>query len=200
MTTRVTLISPAMNPAVREARFDDGCSLDAAGAARARSAADEVRPAAAALVSPVVRCRETAAALGLDARDEPALAGLDMGRWRGLTLDEAAAREPVALARWLADPAARPHGGESVHLLCARVGGWLDEAAGASGRLVAVVEPEVVRAVTVRVLGAPEDAFWRIDVPPLTATAFTGRAGRWNLAPGTALGRTGGTPQERPGR
>ncbi|MGQ4420080.1 histidine phosphatase family protein [Streptomyces sp. SAS_269] len=189
MTTRVMLISPAMNPAVREARFDDGCSIEAAGVARARSAADELRPAAPVLVSPTVRCRETAAALGLDARAEPALAGLDMGRWRGRTLDEVGAREPEALARWLADPAANPHGGESVRLLCARVGGWLEEAARSAGRTVAVVEPEVVRAVTVRVLGAPEAAFWRIDVPPLTASEFTGRAGRWNVALGTALGR-----------
>ena len=178
-----------MNPAVREARFDDGCSIEAAGVARARSAADELRPAAPVLASPTVRCRETAAALGLDARAEPALAGLDMGRWRGRSLDEVGAREPEALARWLADPAANPHGGESVRLLCARVGGWLEEAARSAGRTVAVVEPEVVRAVTVRVLGAPEAAFWRIDVPPLTASEFTGRAGRWNVALGTALGR-----------
>ncbi|WP_460109983.1 histidine phosphatase family protein [Streptomyces sp. YKOK-J1] len=189
MTTRVMLISPAMNPALREARFDDGCSLDAAGAARARSAADRLRPAATVLVSPTVRCRETAAALGLGARPEPALAGLDMGRWRGRTLDEVGAGEPEALARWLADPAASPHGGESVRLLCARVGGWLEEAARSAGRTVAVVEPEIVRAVTVRVLGAPEAAFWRIDVRALTAAEFTGRAGRWNVALGTELGQ-----------
>ncbi|MFF8475858.1 histidine phosphatase family protein [Streptomyces sp. NPDC015414] len=189
MTTRVMLISPAMNPALREARFDDGCSLDAAGAARARSAADRLRPAATVLVSPTVRCRETAAALGLGACPEPALAGLDMGRWRGRTLDEVGAGEPEALARWLADPAASPHGGESVRLLCARVGGWLEEAARSAGRTVAVVEPEIVRAVTVRVLGAPEAAFWRIDVRPLTAAEFTGRAGRWNVALGAELGQ-----------
>ncbi|MEU1706848.1 histidine phosphatase family protein [Streptomyces sp. NPDC005706] len=200
MTTRVMLISPAMNPALREARFDDGCSLDAAGAARARSAADGLRPAAVALVSPTARCRETAAALGLDARAEPALAGLGMGRWRGRTLEEVGAAEPEALARWLADPAASPHGGESVRLLCARVGGWLEEAARSAGRTVAVVEPEVVRAVTVRVLGAPEAAFWRIDVPPLTAAGFTGRAGRWNLTPATVLGGTSGTPEGAPDR
>ncbi|MFG2264445.1 histidine phosphatase family protein [Streptomyces sp. NPDC048720] len=194
MTTRVTLVSPAMNPSLREARFDDGCSLDAAGAARAHAAAGELRTAATALVSPTVRCRETAAALGLDARAEPALASLDMGRWRGRTLDEVGAGEPEALARWLADPAAAPHGGESVRLLCARVGDWLEETARRAGRTVAVVEPEVVRAVAVRVLGAPETAFWRIDVPPLTATSFTGRAGRWNLTPGTALGGSSGTP------
>ncbi|MFC3573616.1 histidine phosphatase family protein [Streptomyces yaanensis] len=189
MTSRVTLISPATNAALREARFDDGCSLDAAGAARARSAAGGLRPAGHALASPTVRCGETASALGLAADTETALAGLDMGRWRGRTLGDVSADEPEAVAMWLTDPTASPHGGESVRRLCERVGAWLDAAAEFGGRTVAVVEPEIVRAVTVRVLGAPEAAFWRIDVPPLTATEFSGRAGRWNLVLGAALGR-----------
>ncbi|MGW1163065.1 histidine phosphatase family protein [Streptomyces sp. NPDC002519] len=188
MTSRVTLISPAMNAALRQARFDDGCPLDAAGAARARSAAGSPPPADRVLVSPTVRCRETASALGLAAAAGPAPAGLDVGRWRGRTLEEVGVDEPDAAGLWLADPSAAPHGGESVHELCARVGGWLDETAQLSGRTVAVVEPEIVRAVVVRVLAAPDSAFWRIDVPPLTATEFTGRAGRWNMTLGTALG------------
>ncbi|MDT0469024.1 histidine phosphatase family protein [Streptomyces gibsoniae] len=189
MTSRVTLISPAMNAALRQARFDDGCSLDAAGTARARSAAGSLPAAGRVLVSPTVRCRETASALGLDAAAGPAPAGLDVGRWRGRTLDQVSVDEPDAVALWLADPSSAPHGGESVHALCARVGGWLEETAQVSGRTVAVVEPEIVRAVVVRVLAAPDSAFWRIDVPPLTAAEFTGRAGRWNMALGTVLGR-----------
>ncbi|MYV50783.1 histidine phosphatase family protein, partial [Streptomyces sp. SID2888] len=39
MTSRVTLISPATSPSLRRARFDDGDSIDAGGAARARAAA-----------------------------------------------------------------------------------------------------------------------------------------------------------------
>jgi hypothetical protein len=50
-----------------------------------------------------------------------------------------------------------------------------------------VVEPEVVRGVVVHVLGAPEGAFWRVDVPPLTATDVSGRSGRWNLRLGRVL-------------
>ncbi|MFF3511187.1 histidine phosphatase family protein [Streptomyces sp. NPDC002573] len=189
MTSRVTLISPAMNAALRQARFDDGCSLDAAGTARARSAAGSLPAVGRVLASPTVRCRETASALGLDAAAGPAPAGLDVGRWRGRTLDEVSVDEPDAAALWLTDPSSAPHGGESVHALCARVGGWLEETAQVSGRTVAVVEPEIVRAVVVRVLAAPDSAFWRIDVPPLTAAEFTGRAGRWNMALGTVLGR-----------
>ncbi|WP_151478795.1 histidine phosphatase family protein [Streptomyces albicerus] len=189
MTCRVMLISPAISAALREARFDDECPLDAAGLRLARSAAGSLPAPDQALASPTVRCRETATALGLDAVAEPELAGLDVGRWRGATLAEVSAGEPEAVGRWLADPASAPHGGESVRALCERVAKWLEAAAGSgTGRIVAVVEPEIVRAGVVRALGAPESAFWRVDVPPLTATEFSGRAGRWNVRVGRALG------------
>ncbi|GHI02248.1 phosphoglycerate mutase [Streptomyces cellostaticus] len=194
MTSRVTLVSPAITPSLRRARFDDGDSIEAEGAARARAAAGALPAAVRVVASPSVRCRETASALGLDASAEPDLAGLDMGRWRGRTLDEVGAAEPEAVARWLADPGAAAHGGESVRQLCARVVRWLDAERLGDGRTLAVVEPEVVRAVVVQVLGAPEAAFWRVDVPPLTATEVTGRSGRWNLRLGHALASSGDVP------
>jgi broad specificity phosphatase PhoE len=185
------LISPAINAALREARFDDGCSLDAAGLRLARAAAGTLPAAERAWVSPTVRCRETAGALGLDAVPAPELAGLDAGRWTGATLAEVGAAEPQALASWLADPGSAPHGGESVRAVCDRVAGWLETAAGMAGRTVAVVEPEVVRAAVVRALGAPESAFWRTDVPPLAAVELSGRSGRWNVRIGRPLGAEG---------
>ncbi|MEU9960112.1 histidine phosphatase family protein [Streptomyces sp. NPDC050982] len=219
MTSRVMLISPAMSAALREARFDDGCPVDPAGLRLAEAAANSLPAADRVLVSPTVRCRETATALGLDAlavTEPPELAGLDVGRWRGATLAEVSADEPEAVGRWLADPSSAPHGGESVAGLCERVAKWLETVAnpssgasgteasgtGASGpgsgsaggsgpgsvRIIAVVEPEIVRAGVVRALGAPESAFWRVDVPPLGATEFSGRAGRWNVRVGRALG------------
>jgi broad specificity phosphatase PhoE len=183
------LISAAISAALREARFDDGCPLDATGSARARSAAGTLPPADRALTSPTVRCRETADALGLDALPVPELAGLAMGRWRGRTLAEVGAQEPDAVAVWLADPTSAPHGGESVSRLCARVALWLEMAAQSPGRTIVVVEPEIVRAVVLRALGAPEPGFWRIDVPPLTVTELSGRSGRWNLRLGQPLGQ-----------
>lgn len=115
------------------------------------------------------------------------LAPLDVGRWHGATLAEVGAKEPEAVARWLADPASAPHDGESVRAFCDRVAERLDAAAALDGRTVAVVEPEVVRALVVRALGAPEPAFWRVDVPPLTVTELSGRAGRWNVRAGRPL-------------
>ncbi|MCG7203474.1 histidine phosphatase family protein [Streptomyces arenae] len=176
MTCRVVLIAPAITPSLRRARFDDGDSIENPGAV-----ALSLPAAGRAVSSPSVRCRETAAALGLDASAEPALAGLDAGRWRGRTLEEVGAAEPQALARWLSEPGAAPHGGESVREFRARVVAWLETTGRTAGRTVAVVEPEVVRAVVVHALGAPEGAFWRVDVPPLAATEVTGGPGRWNL-------------------
>ncbi|MGW0632063.1 histidine phosphatase family protein [Streptomyces sp. NPDC002758] len=191
MTSRVTLVSPAMSVSLRQARFDDGGPLDESGAARARAARGTLRAARRVLVSPTVRCRGTASALGLDATEAAELAALDVGRWRGRTLDEVAAAEPGAVAEWLADPGAAPHGGESVRALCARTGRWLESVQESEGGILAVVEPEFVRAVVVVALGTAPETFWRLDVPPLTATALTGRAGRWNLRLGQSLDAEG---------
>ncbi|MCC5475598.1 histidine phosphatase family protein [Streptomyces sp. NPDC059680] len=187
MTSRVLLVSPAMSASLRQARFDDGGSIDEGGAARARSAAGVLPSAVRVLSSPGVRCRETAAALGLDGVPVRELAGLDVGRWRGRTLEEVGAAEPEAVGRWLSDPECASHGGESVRDLCGRVARWLADAQGWEGRTVAVVEPEVVRAAVVDALGMPAAVFWRLDVPPLTVTELSGRAGRWNLRLGRPL-------------
>ncbi|MFF4934236.1 histidine phosphatase family protein [Streptomyces griseofuscus] len=189
MTSRVTLISPAMGPSLRQARFDDGTtSLDDDGTAQARAASGVLRPAVRVVTSPSVRCQQTTAALGLAAGESPTeLAGLQVGRWQGLTLAEVSRSEPEAVALWLGDPDSAPHGGESVRKLCSRIGQWLDTTSHMDGHTLAVVEPDIVRAMVVYVLGAPAEAFWRVDVAPLTATEITGQAGRWNLRMGHAL-------------
>ncbi|WP_244173742.1 histidine phosphatase family protein, partial [Streptomyces recifensis] len=102
------------------------------------------------------------------------------------TLAEVGAVEGQAVTRWLADPDCAAPGGESVRQVCARVGRWLESVP--EGRTVAVVEPEVVRAAVVHALGLPVGTFWRLDAAPLTATELSGRAGRWNLRLGRALG------------
>ncbi|WP_328396472.1 histidine phosphatase family protein [Streptomyces sp. NBC_00390] len=192
MTVRVTLISPAMSVALRDARFDDGLPLDPAGFASLERAE---RMSGRAHVSDSARCHATAKGLGLDAEALPALAGCAMGRWRGLRLDEVAAADQAAVTSWLTDPGSAPHGGESLRDLRIRVGAWLDASAdrdGDGGRLLCVVEPDVVRAALVHALSAPDSAFWRLDVRPLTATGLSGRAGRWNVQAGRSLVAPGG--------
>ncbi|MFG2867917.1 histidine phosphatase family protein [Streptomyces sp. NPDC048338] len=186
MTVRVTLIAPAVNAALREARFDDGGPLEAAGRTRAEELGRALAPgrtvgAAGVLVSPSVRCRETAEALGFPAAAPvDALAGCAMGRWRGRTLDGLVGEEEESVAAWLSDPDAAPHGGESLRALRERVGGWLD-APHPADRVLVVAEPDVVRAAVVHALGADDRIFWRLDVRPLAGVHLSGRSGRWNL-------------------
>lgn len=171
---RLTLVSHGATAALRAARFP----LDEPLEARAQEAARTcgLRPPDHACTDSSARCRQTAAALGLDALVEEELADLDTRAWRGLALDEV---DPAELAEWATDPAATPHGGESVLALLARVRGWLTELP--DGRTVAVTHPAVIRAVLVTALAADPPTFWRIDVPPLTTTSLHGRTGRWTL-------------------
>ncbi|MFD3791525.1 histidine phosphatase family protein [Streptomyces cyaneofuscatus] len=211
MTVRVMWVSPAMNAALREARFDGDAPLDRAGERSARAAAAAVPKSGAVLSGPSERCLGTAAALGLAARAEPALTGWDLGRWSGRRLDEVGAAEPAAVAAWIGDPSAAPHGGESLRALLERVGGWLDgtgagdtlgpgDRTGATvgrdagdgpgaggGSVLAVAEPAVVRAAVVHALALPVEAFWRLDVAPLVLTELSGRSGRWNVRLGRPL-------------
>jgi broad specificity phosphatase PhoE len=60
-----------------------------------------------------------------------------------------------------------------------------------AGRVLAVTEPAVTRAAIVRALALPAEAFWRLDVAPLTLTELSGRSGRWNLRCGRPLARDG---------
>ncbi|MEE4496246.1 histidine phosphatase family protein [Streptomyces sp. BE230] len=188
MTVRVMLISPAMNAALREARFAGDAPLDEAGLRQARAAADLLPATDRALHGPSRRCTLTADALGVGSADEHALRDWELGRWTGARLDGVSASEPEAVAAWLADPSTSPHGGESLLELCARAGAWLDALDDSSpGRVLAVVEPAVIRAAVVHALDLPPQAFWRIDVAPLTLTELSGRSGRWNLRCGRPL-------------
>ena len=157
---------------------------------RARRAARRRRPrrrgrslrAAArrdALVQPGAALPETAEAAGLDPALEPALAECDFGAWAGRTL--ARRCEPAAARAWMTDPDAAPHGGESLRAFAARVAAWLDGQAAADGRAVAITHGGVVKAAIVHALGAPLEAFWRIDVAPLALTELHAHDGRWTV-------------------
>lgn len=187
MTVRVMLVSPAMNAALREARFEGDAPLDEAGTRQARAAAGRVPRADQWVRGTSVRCLRTADALGVRSTPQPALADWDMGRWRGMRLADVSDAEPEAVASWLADPSAAPHGGESLSDLFIRVGGWLDGLTERGGRVLAVVEPAVVRAAIVHGTGLPFAAFWRLDVAPLSLTMLSGQGERWNLTCGQPL-------------
>lgn len=185
MSLRVTFVAAARSSPLLAERFEDDRPLDQAGWDEVLRAAGGLLPLAAAELrycSPTPRSRATGDALGYAPLVQLALRDCDMGRWRGLTLGEAMAREPEAVDAWLADPRGIPHGGESLLAFISRVGGWLDtRPVDDGGRIVAVAEPSVVRAAVVYALKAPPSTYWNIDVRPLSTTTVTGHAGRWNL-------------------
>jgi broad specificity phosphatase PhoE len=185
MQLRVTFVAAARSSPLLAERFEDDRPLDQAGWDEVQRVARDLVPLAAAELrycSPTPRSRATGDALGYAPLVQLALRDCDMGRWRGLTLGEAMAREPGAVDAWLADPRATPHGGESLMAFIARVGNWLDtRPVEDGGRIVAVAEPSVVRAALVYALKAPPSTYWNIDVRPLSTITVTGHAGRWNL-------------------
>ena len=185
MPFRVTFVAAARSCRLLAERFEDDRPLDRAGWDAVQRVAHDLVPLAAAELrycSPTPRSRATGEALGYAPLAQLALRDCAMGRWRGLTLGEAMAREPEAVDAWLTDPRATPHGGESLLDFITRVGGWLDtRPVEDGGRIVAVAEPSVIRAALVYALKAPPSTYWNIDVRPLSTTAVTGRAGRWNL-------------------
>ena len=181
MTTRLDLLARGASSATRAARFPDDEAIEASSIVALEALSGRLRPYGRVLTAPTRAARETAAALGFDADVETALRDCDNGRWRGLALRDVAAREPDAFAEWMGDPAAAPHGGESLMALIERAGAWLHESLSRDGATLAVMDASVVRAAIVSALGAAPSVFWRIDVAPLSLVRLSGREGRWNL-------------------
>jgi broad specificity phosphatase PhoE len=182
MTARLILICHGSTIAVRAAAFPADEPLDERGSRGAAAVSDHLPAADRWLTGPEARARETAAALGFAADVEPALRDCDYGRWRGESFDAVQEREPDAVAAWLSDPAAAPHGGESMRALLARVAAWLDGERQRSTRTLAVTHSAVIRAAIVHAIGAPPHSFWRIDVAPLSVTRLSAAADRWTLS------------------
>jgi broad specificity phosphatase PhoE len=177
---RLVLIRHASTSAVRRAAFPLDEPLDDAGRAAAARLAGRLGRGEA-LCSPALRALQTARAAALEAAVEPALRECDFGAWAGSTLAEIHGRDPRGACAWMTDPHARPHGGETLAGLLARVGRWLERQAGEDGRAIAVTHAGVVKAAVVHALGAPAEAFWRVDVAPLAATELHARDGRWTV-------------------
>jgi broad specificity phosphatase PhoE len=181
MSVILTLICHASTQAVRNAAFPVDEPLDPQGHAKASAAAADMRRVDAAWTSPALRARQTAAALELNATVDPTLRDIDFGVWSGRSLVEVEATDPVAVAAWMTDCSAAPHGGESIIDLLRRIAPWFETVAGAEGRVVAVTHPSVIRAAIILALDAKPDSFWRIDIPPLCRARLRGNAGRWTL-------------------
>jgi broad specificity phosphatase PhoE len=176
-STRLTWICHAATAATRRAAFPADEPIEEKGAPPTL----RLDRQDAVFAGPELRVRQTVEALGLEASIEPALRDCDYGRWSGRPLAELETAEPAALAAWLADPTAAPHGGESFDDLTQRIGAWLDSPTRPTGRVVAVTHPAVIRCGILHALAAPVSSFWRIDVPPLSRTLMLHDGRTWKL-------------------
>ncbi|MFI6298557.1 histidine phosphatase family protein [Nonomuraea sp. NPDC050790] len=143
--------------------------------------------AGAAFVAPSVAALQTASAMGLAPIVVDALAEADHGRWSGLPYTRVAQDEPDALASWLADPGAAPHGGESLDTMTARVAGWLDETRarfdGRRGRpFLVICDAGAIRAALGHALGLQPPHAVRFDLAPLSTTELAATRGGWRVA------------------
>jgi broad specificity phosphatase PhoE len=180
---RLTLVSHAMTEAMTAGRFPADEPLNDT---RQREISETVKNTAGLdftgftrqLTGPERRARQTAQLLGLRPRTEPRLADLDCGRWRGETLENVGAED---VRVWLTDPAAAPHGGETIIALVARVAGWLASLTRNTARTVAVTHPAVIRAGLLVALESPPESFWRIDIAPVSPVTMHFRGGSWTL-------------------
>jgi broad specificity phosphatase PhoE len=188
ITARLDLLAHGPTAATRAARFPDDEALEAAAVSALEALSGRLCRYARVLTAPARAARETAQALGFDAEVETALRDCDYGRWRGLGPKDVARREPDAFAAWLGDPAAAPHGGESIAALIERTQAWLAQSLARESATLAVTHASVVRAAIVNALGAGPSAFFRIDVAPLSLARLSGRDGRWNLVAFGPLG------------
>jgi broad specificity phosphatase PhoE len=180
---RLLLVRHGSTTATRASAFPADEALDERGRAAAGALAGAFDDHAGdVLSSPSRRCLETVSAARLrEPAVDSALAECDFGAWASRTLADVHADDDVAVAAWMTDPDAAPHGGESLSRFMRRVGGWLDHQGTLAGRAVAVTHGGVVKAAVVHSLAAPPAAFWRIDVAPLSITELHCHDGRWTV-------------------
>jgi broad specificity phosphatase PhoE len=175
---RLLLVRHGATPATEAGRFGRDEPLTDAARADAALLGGYLPSVGNVICSPRRRCRQTAAAAGFP---EPtiteALRECSFGRWEVQTYAEISASEPEALASWLSDPAAAPHGGESLVVLLERVDRWLrtlTEVAETGNvpdtTTLAFTHSGTIKAAVLAALGAPIELFWKLAVAPLSVT------------------------------
>lgn len=180
----LTLICQGPTAATRRAAFPLDEPLEE-GATPPAAHAVHVERAVAAWCSPARAACDSAKVLGLDATVDARLADCHYGRWSGRRLEDVFATEPDEAERWMTDPTAAPHGGESVHAVSERVRDWLAECLQMSGGYIAVTHNTVVRVAVLAVLDAPLRSFWHIDMQPFSVIELSSNGRRWALRVGS---------------
>jgi broad specificity phosphatase PhoE len=151
-------------------------ALDDVGVVQAAAMAKAVGDSVGRVVSsPLRRAQETAAAFGLPVSVDARWIELDYGDWDERRLGEVSAEE---WARWRADVAWAPPGGESLADLGARVRGACEELAGEAAEHDVVVVSHVspIKAAVAWALGVGDEVVWRMHLAPASITRVAVRA------------------------
>lgn len=176
--TTFVLLRHGETPLTPEKRFSGSGGSDPGLSAAGRSQARAVAEAMAArggiqaiVTSPLLRCRETAAAVaertGLDVRVDEGLRETDFGAWEGLTFAEARERFPEDLDAWLQSTDVRPTGGgESFATVARRLALSRDKllARYPGKRLLVVTHVTPVKTLVRLALGAPPMSLFRMEL------------------------------------
>ena len=127
------------------------------------------------LTSDLARARDTAAAVGAAAGLAPVedarLRELDLGRWQGLTSDEARERYPEEHAAWRRGEDTPRGGGETYRQAGERAAAAVLEHLPTAGTLVAVTHGGTARATLAVLLELPDDVWGRLA--PLGNTCWS---------------------------
>jgi len=182
MSMRLHLLCVASTPSIRSASFPSNDPLDTQGRKALEVFTGTLPPFDKTWISPQVSAVQTAEILGLSAEMNPMLRDCDFGRWAGRSPADVQTSEPDALATWLRDPTAAPHGGESFADVVNRIQAWMDGLLLASGSTLAITHPTIVRAAIVSALGAGPHASRHIDIAPLSRAKLSSDGRRWTLS------------------
>lgn len=191
MLGRLTMVCSGATEATRHASFPLDEPLERQAQLLAQAAHGQLRRADRIWSSPALRARQTAQALGLLPVEKPELADQSMGAWSGKTLAEISEHQSDALAAWVSEVGAAPHGGESLADVSVRASALMESLQNERGHTIAVTHPAIIRTAVLHVLGAPLESFWRIDIEPLSVTEFRSDGRRWAL-------RASGVPLAEP--
>ena len=147
--------------------LDEHGRVQAAALARRAPDFGEV---AAVISSPILRTRQTAAAvasaLGLAVEIVDDFAEVSFGDWDGLSFAELRERFPAELKAWRASPDVAPPGGESMSTLAERVRRGRDEVLRRhpDQRVVVVTHVSPIKSLVRDALQAPESSIFRMHL------------------------------------
>jgi len=140
--------------------------LSDVGALQARALAEAFRtePVVRVVSSPLLRARDTAAAIasahGIGVEIDERLIELDYGAWDGMPISDVPRADWSA---WRSDPTFTPPGGEALPAVTARVASFLGDVL-SDELVVAVSHVSPIKAAVCCALGVDERATWRMQL------------------------------------